>query len=604
MEKAVKQTSVQTVHHPSLIAHRSAVRRILIRAPNWVGDAVISEPALAAVRELFRKAEITLLARPAIAELFGGHPAFDRIAVYDHRRRHAGLAGKWALAGELRRFHFDLAILFQNAFEAAVLAFLAGIPQRYGYATDGRGWLLTKAVGIPKRLRIEHQVQYYLNLLRPLGADAAARSPRLFLSDEEEQAMNQRLAESGLAESDVAIGLNPGSTYGGAKRWLPERYAETADRLAEDYGARVVIVGAPGEEPLGQAIADAMRNKPIVLSGRTTIRELMAAIKRCRLFLTNDTGPMHIAAAFGVPVVAVFGPTDSRTTAPFGSGHLIVRQPAECSPCLLRECPIDHRCMTRVTVDHVYEAAAKQLQTLGAECRTMNVENRGQHSQAAVRRSLLIAHRSPLQGVFVCLDRDGTLNRDTGYVKTPEELDLFPDAVEAVARLNRAGARVVLVTNQSGIARGILTRDSVEAVHGSLCERLKAGGARLDGIYYCPHHPDEGCACRKPGTLLIKQAMIELGLDRDGDGGLRRRAYVVGDQERDMELARRIGARGVLVMTGPASLQAREHLEQDGRPPDFVAAGLSEAVEWIFEDAKARYSLTVNRRSPGLTDYE
>lgn len=363
MEKVVEHASGRTGRRSSLIPNGSAVRRILIRATNWIGDAVISEPALAAVRELFQKAEITLLARPAVAELFGGHPAFDRIVLYDHRRRHAGLVGKWRLAGELRRFRFDLAILFQNAFEAALLAFLAGIPHRYGYATDGRGWLLTKAVGIPKPLRMEHQVRYYLDLLRPFGANEAVRSPRLFLSEKEEEAMNRRLAEAGLAESDVVIGLNPGSTYGGAKRWLPERFAETADRLAQDCGGRVVIVGAAGEEALGQAIADAMRNKPVVLSGRTTIRELMAAIKRCRLFLTNDTGPMHIAAAFGVPVVAVFGPTDSRTTAPFGSGHVIVRRPVECAPCLLRECPIDHRCMTQVTVDQVYEAA-RRLQSL------------------------------------------------------------------------------------------------------------------------------------------------------------------------------------------------------------------------------------------------
>lgn len=217
----------------------------------------------------------------------------------------------------------------------------------------------------------------------------------------------------------------------------------------------------------------------------------------------------------------------------------------------------------------------------------MSVEHRPRGSDA-VRRSAFVAHHPSLTDVVIFLDRDGTLNRDTGYVKTPEELELFPDAVEAVARLNRAGARVVLVTNQSGIARGIFTHASLEAIHASLCERLKAGGARLDGIYYCPHHPDEGCACRKPGTRLIEQAVLELGLDKDREGRLRGRAYVIGDQERDMELARRIGARSVLVMTGPAGFRAQAVSEQGGPPPDCIAAGLSEAVEWILADATTR----------------
>jgi heptosyltransferase-2 len=532
---------------------RDGIKRIVLRGPNWIGDAVMCEPAIASVRALFPQAELTLLAKPAIAELFTHHPDLNQVLVYEDRGQHRGLTGKWRLASQLRRHRFDLAILFQNAFEAALLAFLAGIPRRYGYATDGRRLLLSDPVSCPKAP--PHQVRYYLDMLRPLGWDGGERAPRLALSEEDEAAMAARLEALGIGRSDLVIGLNPGSTYGGAKRWLPERFAETADRLATQFGAKVLIVGARGEEALAQSIAKSISARAVVLSGQTTIRELMAAVKRCATFVTNDTGPMHVAAAFGVPVVAVFGSTDWRTTAPYGTGHALVRQPVDCAPCLLRECPIDHRCMTRVTVDEVYQAAVVQM--------------------VSGRTAVSETPRLPLHGVIVFLDRDGTTNRDTGYIKTLEELQLFPGAVEAVARLKRAGATVVMITNQSGVGRGLFSPDMLGAIHAKLRAAFEAGGAPLDGIYYCPHHPDEGCACRKPGTAMVERAVADLKLELSS-------SYVIGDQRADVLLARKIGARSVMVTTGPTSAQALEDFRQEGTEPDHVASDLSHAVTWIF----------------------
>jgi len=542
-----------------------SVKRILVRGPNWIGDAVMCEPAISALRRLFPQAELTLLVKPAVAELFTGHPDVSHILVYDDRGQHAGLTGKWRLANAMRRGRFDLAILFQNAFEAALLTFLAGIPCRYGYATDGRRLLLSDPVPRPGRGAISHQVEYYLGMLRPLGCEGPAVSPRLVLFREEETAMARRLTESGISGAELLIGLNPGSTYGGAKRWLPERFAETADRLAGQLNAKVLIVGARGEEALAQAIAGQIKARTVILSGRTSVRELMAAVKRCAVFVTNDTGPMHIAAAFGVPVVAVFGPTDWRTTAPFGTGHALVRQPVDCSPCLLRECPIDHRCMTRVTVDEVYQAAVVQMASKQAAA------SGAQHPAPGTQHL-------PLHGVTVFLDRDGTTNRDTGYIKTPDELQIFPGAVEAVARLKQAGARVVMITNQSGVGRGLFSIETLGAIHAKLRAVFDAGGAPFDGLYYCPHHPDDGCACRKPGTVMVERAVADLGLDLS-------RVYVVGDQRRDIDLARRIGAKGILVTTGPTSAQALEELRQEGADPDYVATDLGQAVTWLFGDA-------------------
>ena len=232
------------------------IKRLLLRGPNWLGDAVMCEPALAAARRLFHGAEITLLAKPLVAELFKGHPDLDCILAYQDPGQHAGFSGKWLLAETLRRQRFDMAVLFQNAFSAAFLAFLAGIPRRYGYSTDGRRFLLSDPVPVPVGSQRPHQVDYYLRLLGPLGLNAEARPPRLHLSAEDTEAANRLLAEAGIDEQEFLIGLNPGSTYGTAKRWLPERFAEAADRLVRDVAnksgarVRVVIVGARGEEAL------------------------------------------------------------------------------------------------------------------------------------------------------------------------------------------------------------------------------------------------------------------------------------------------------------------------------------------------------------------
>jgi len=343
-------------------------RKILVRAPNWIGDAVMCEPAVQGLRSLFPEAELAMLAKPAVAELFLSHPGLHSVLVYDDKKAHAGISGKWSLAGMLRRHRFDLAVLFQNAFEAAFLTWLAGIPRRYGYTTDGRVFFLTEPVAVPDGAVLVHQVEYYWNLLKPLGLAGGAPLPTLFVSADEKRTVDVWLASAGINPSDLIIGINPGSTYGSAKRWSSDRFAEVARRLvrrleqAESAHVAVVILGAKGEESLGKDIATQFGGRSVVLSGATTIRELMAVVKRCRLLMTNDTGPMHIAAAFGVPVVAVFGPTDWRTTSPYGQERSIVREAVDCAPCLLRECPIDHRCMTRVSVEKVYETSVKQLE--------------------------------------------------------------------------------------------------------------------------------------------------------------------------------------------------------------------------------------------------
>jgi heptosyltransferase II len=556
---------------------RDIVKRILVRGPNWLGDAVMCEPALRGLRGLFPDAQVTLLVKPAVADLFVGHPAVTRLLTYDIKGRHAGFSGKWALAKQLRRQGFDLAVLFQNAFEAAFLTFLARVPRRYGYATDGRSLLLSDPVAVPDPRLLLHQVRYYWDLLKPLGLTGDPPVPELVVLPEEEQAMVGRCAQGGLTPTDIVVGINPGSTYGDAKRWIPERFAEVTERLCRTIHkspgqqVSVIIFGAKGEEHLGQDIAARLSSRSLVLSGATTIRELMAAVKRCSLLLTNDTGPMHIASAFKVPVVAVFGPTDWRTTSPFGGAHAIVREPVDCAPCLLRECPIDHRCMTRVTVDQVYEAATKQLTPLG-------VRGEGLGEIPSLPHASPLTPYGALDGVTVFLDRDGTLNYDPGYLKIAGDLKLLAGVGPALARLKKVGAKLVVVTNQSGVGRGILTLKDLEAIHARLQGLLEQEDVALDAIYFCPHHPDDGCRCRKPNVGMVERAVSELQLDF-------RRFYLIGDHARDIQLAHRVGAKSVLLTAAPVDAQSLEGLKAEKAMPDAMAKSMAEAVDWILNDA-------------------
>lgn len=564
------------------------LKNILVRGPNWLGDAVMCEPALRGLRQIAPEAKISVLVRPSVASLFKEHPAIDQIIPYEDKGRHAGLTGKWTLAQELRRADFDFALLFQNAFEAAFLSFIARIPRRYGYATDGRSLFLSDPIVVPDRRSHVHQVEYYWNLLRPMGLTDGPPSPELFLTQEEEREMAGRLERAGISPADLVVGVNPGSTYGGAKRWLPERFAETTDRLcrilSESAGkaVSVVILGAKGEEQLGREIARRLLAQSAVLSGMTTIRELMAVLKRCAFLLTNDTGPMHIAAAFQVPVVAVFGPTDWRTTSPYGKNHALVRQPVDCAPCLQRECPIDHRCMTGISVDQVVEAAEK----LFGSIREKGSERVPVDASMPVPGPL---PRTPLNGVTVFLDRDGTLNYDPGFVTSAAELKLLPGVSSALARLKTAGAKLIVVTNQSGVGRGMFTLKELEAIHARLQGLLEQEGAVLDAIYFCPHHPDDGCRCRKPGRAMVDRAVADLHLDLQ-------RSYLVGDHVRDMQLAKMVGARAILLTTEPVDAQALEMLRVEQAMPDKVTKSLVEAADWIFQDVAQNSQSSVTTR--------
>jgi len=337
-----------------------------VRVPNWVGDAVMSLPALEVVRARFPKAELVVLARPQVADLYVRRPEVGRVIVFEHKSRHSGPGGLLRLAGELRRESFDLAVLFQNAFQAALIAFLAGIPRRVGYSRDARRLLLSHPIAVPRAREVPpHESYYYLELVRRAGwldtLPVVSRIPVAPAAPPTAERMRARLRELGVGDGRPRVVLAPGAAYGSAKCWLPERYAALADRLVEAFDAAVLLCGPPAEARLGEAIAARMRSKPVSLIGQTTLEEFLAVLASADLFIGNDSGAMHLAAGLNVPQVVIFGPTDEKGTGPLNPRARIVKRAVPCSPCFLRHCPVDHRCMTRIEVDEVWNAVEAAL---------------------------------------------------------------------------------------------------------------------------------------------------------------------------------------------------------------------------------------------------
>jgi heptosyltransferase II len=345
-------------------------RNILIRGTNWVGDAVISIPAMREIRRLFPDAHISLLVRPWVRDVYSAVEFADEILIYDKSGSHRGPAGFRKLVVDLRRRRFDMAILMQNAFKAALIALCAGIPRRVGYARDGRSFLLTDAVAIDPAVRRMHQVNYYLGILSALGFPTPLAgndrehlpSIAIGINDSDRITAREMLRSGGIAEGEIVIGLNPGAFYGEAKRWFADRYAAVADALADRYHARIVIFGSPADRAIAEEVAAKIRRTPLLLAGQTTLGQFMGLIKECSLLITNDSGPMHLAAALDVPQVAIFGSTSEVATGPLSPRAVVVKHAVHCNPCFLKKCPTDFQCMKGISVQQVIEAAQRILE--------------------------------------------------------------------------------------------------------------------------------------------------------------------------------------------------------------------------------------------------
>lgn len=513
-------------------------QKILIRSVNWIGDAVLTIPAIKAIRNAFPEAHISLLTKPWTAEIFSGNPDIDEIILYD--KTFKGITGKFRLAKILRSSCFDTAILLQNAFDAAFLTWLARIPERIGYKRDCRGFLLTKGIPVPVEIPGQHQVNYYLNIVRAIQENIEETPPYIHLTDNERQWARELIASKLHDPHLPLIGINPGAAYGSAKRWPPGNFAELIMKIINDLNGRVIIFGSQAEVEIANEIINEINvlkikkriefgSRIMVMSGKTSLRELAALISECDAFITNDSGPMHIASALHVPTAAIFGSTDPAATGPFGKSHKVITTNLPCSPCLKRKCPEKHlACMTEITPDMVFGSLNEIL---------------------------------PMQRA-VFLDKDGTIIEDKNYLNSFDNLVILPLAKKNLQQLKTAGFKLIGITNQSGIGRGIVDEQFVIESNELLQKKLG-----IDDFYYCPHHPDDKCSCRKPEHLMMLEARLDHGIDL-------KRSYVIGDKESDVLLGKNTGATGVLLSATPLF---------DKSSAAFIAKDLSEAVEWILK---------------------
>jgi heptosyltransferase-2 len=341
--------------------------KILVRGTNWIGDAVMSVPALRELRRIFPDSQITLHMRSWADGLFREAEFIDELVTYDKNR--------WAVKDVydnsqfLRGDLYDLAVILPNSFESALTSFLTRIPRRFGYNKDVRGLLLTDPIAVPEWKNRRHEVFYYLNLVgeverRILGRDTVSQAfPDISLEIPAERltAVKTMLDGFGLDPAKKTVVLGVGSTNSMAKRWPPDHYARLADRLQTDGHANVVLIGSKDESPAAAQVSDLCKIPPVNIAGQTDLEEAAAILGTVDLLISNDMGLAHIAPAVGTQTIVIFGPTNPETTRPFSDNAEVILKGVECSPCMLRTCPIDHRCMEWISVDEVFDAAMEYL---------------------------------------------------------------------------------------------------------------------------------------------------------------------------------------------------------------------------------------------------
>jgi len=332
--------------------------KIIVRAPNWIGDSVLAFPCLESLQHNFPQAEIWMAAKEWVKDVFIGHDLVKGIIQLPEK---VDVSTLRMTAKQLQQGSFDIGLLLTNSFSSALLFYLARLPQRWGYQTDGRRFFLTKGVAVQNQNQPFHQVYYYLNLLSGLGLQTLPPKIRLHLLSEEKQRAKDMLSQLNVDFNRPLIIFHPGAAYGSSKMWPAVRYAQLARLFQQRKKAVVLLTGSSSESQVAESICSLLSPRPLNLTGRTNLRLLAGLISQADLFVSNDSGPMHIANALQVPVVAIFGPTIPRQTGPFQPPSVIIKKEASCWPCQYRECPFDHRCLTSVEAEEVYQAGAKFL---------------------------------------------------------------------------------------------------------------------------------------------------------------------------------------------------------------------------------------------------
>lgn len=331
--------------------------KIVVHVPNWIGDSILALPALESLSQNYPEDQVWVAAQGWVKDLFFGCDFVEGTIPISSKNN---LKSLFHSAQTLAGSRFDLGVLLPNSFSSALLFYLAKIPQRWGYKRDGRGALLTRGVSLKKNTI--HQAHYYLELLTRLGLKAKVKELRFSLTTDEKKKAQEYLETLNVDTRNSLVILHPGAAYGPSKRWPYNNYARLADLLQEKKKATILIIGSLNEVETAEALSSAMTGESINLAGKTSLRLLAGLISQASLFISNDSGPMHLANALKIPVVALFGPSDPHQTRPFQQPSTFIKKKVPCWPCSYRVCPFDHRCMINIEPEEVYEAGEKYLE--------------------------------------------------------------------------------------------------------------------------------------------------------------------------------------------------------------------------------------------------
>ncbi len=340
-------------------------KNVLIVSTSWLGDAVITIPTIHGIRNLYPDARISILAKHTIADIFRTVDILDEVIYFKKEKNYKKAKGLLKIASVLRKKEFDLAFIFPRSLGSALMCFFARIPERIGFASNGRGVFLTESVQRDPEILSKHQIHYYKKLLLSRGTPDFPELPGIKAPNKELKWAQKFILANKNPDKPFLVGINPGSTYGEAKQWLPERFEELAKRLYKHNGCDIIIFGDFNSRELAEKINKGLENRAMDVTGKTDILQLTGLIKECDLLVTNDTGPMHVACALSTPVVAIYGSTNQATTSPLGPFAVMIKKDMPCSPCMKRVCPEGHhQCMKNISVDEVEKAVLKKLSAL------------------------------------------------------------------------------------------------------------------------------------------------------------------------------------------------------------------------------------------------
>ena len=531
------------------------IKKILIIRLSSMGDIILTLPVVEALKKEYPDSEIFFLCKKKYKDLLFDHPQLDKVIEFDALGNHRGTNGLLRLINELKTLKFDLILDLHSNLRSFFIRNLVPAELKIKY---NKRWLARFFMVYFKifRIKSKHTLDCYMESLQKLGIKSKSKILKFYLNEKDKAWANKFLSENGWNQGKILLGMAPGARWN-AKKWNGEKFAEVVKLLVRRHPLDVVLFGDKNDTDTISWITeelsrkwDSNRKPKIIHVIDFSFNQVAGILQRCDVLVTNDSGLMHLASFLKVPVVAIFGPTHpSLGFSPLGQNSQVMTVNEKCSPCSLhgkRKCHKKERyCMDRISPEEVAEKTSEFLNRQKA----------------------------------IFLDRDGTLIQDKNFISKVEDVEFVPGSIKAVKMFKDMGYKVVIVSNQSGIGRGILTKEIVDKINEYMLDQLKKDNLDIDAVYYCPHSPEDNCDCRKPNLKMVNQASSKLNLNL-------KKSWAIGDKLSDVMLGKNMGGKGVLVLTGYGKKELEKTKENSDVKPDFVVENLLEAAVLIQRDCQ------------------